>query len=175
MQHLEKLFKGGNVKRYHTETLIGHQKVSEHSWGVAVIIDRLWPNASKTLILAAIYHDIAEGEFGDIPSPTKRALDSEVLDEWEGRFHKETNTEHMYALEPIEQAQLKIADYLELVLFCQHQRRIGNSFLNNCEAKTTGYIKEVLSNHIYPDVAIIKTMAPGGYDWVSEILRSSII
>jgi len=62
---------GGEVKRYHTMSIIGEQSVASHSWGVAVILNWLKPDISKTAILKALAHDVAEKRTGDMPAPTK--------------------------------------------------------------------------------------------------------
>ena len=39
---------GGEVKRYHTLPTIGEQTVANHSWGVALILNWLKPDISKS-------------------------------------------------------------------------------------------------------------------------------
>ena len=45
---------GGEVKRYHTLPTIGEQTVANHSWGVALILNWLKPDISKTALLKAL-------------------------------------------------------------------------------------------------------------------------
>lgn len=167
VKHISALFKGGRVKRYHTEALIGQQTVSEHSWGLAVIIDKLWPKASKNVIMAALYHDAHEGELGDIPAPTKRVIraDTAVLDTLELEF----DTKHgilFESLSPTERAMLKVADYLELVLFCQHQYKMGNGHLRQVEYNGIRYVKNILDNN----PSLLSEVGPNDLNYIWNVL-----
>jgi len=162
------LMKGGKVRRYHTETLIGpEQTVSQHSWGVAVLVDILWPEASKELVLAAIYHDAHEAELGDIPAPTKRQISAEtdIMDEMEFAFHHRTNTLYERNLSLNDKARLKIADYLELVMFCQHQVKMGNTHIKKVGLLGVEYVNELLERN--PDI-----MSGESYTLAANILES---
>ena len=66
-----KMLSGGEVKRYHTLSTIGEQTVASHSWGVTLIMVWLKPDISKTAMLKALTHDVAEKQTGDMPAPTK--------------------------------------------------------------------------------------------------------
>ena len=69
---MKKIRTGGKVKRWHTVTTIQQQTVAEHSWGVAMICRKLWPE-DKVLMEAALCHDLGEGLTGDVPWPVKQA------------------------------------------------------------------------------------------------------
>jgi len=108
--------RGGGVQRYHTEPL-PRQSVAEHSWRVRVIIDHLWPDASQELKDAAIYHDVHEGLIGDLPAPTKRlGKIKESINEIEDDFERYLGLNLILSLP--DHLRLKVADYLELVLYC---------------------------------------------------------
>lgn len=169
MKHLEILMKGGRVKRYHTESVIGHQNVAEHSWNMVLIIDRLWPDASKELIMAALYHDTAEVTLGDIPAPTKRVIAEDcgvVLDSLEAAFHSKTGTPNSNDLGATDKLRLKVADYLELVLFCKYQFKLGNEDLLSVEQKGRYYARKILEDN--PKLGL--TMSDRKRGWINGIL-----
>jgi 5'-deoxynucleotidase YfbR-like HD superfamily hydrolase len=69
---LHRKLKGGYVKRYHTRPeLADNQDVAAHSWRATVLLHTLWPDASKECLLHMLYHDVPEGELGDLPATTK--------------------------------------------------------------------------------------------------------
>lgn len=119
--------KGGSVKRFHTLTMLKENLNSSHSWGVATLIQDIAPNCSKDVLLAALYHDVAEHITGDVSAPTKwkyPALQEalrQVEREVEGNLgiHIQLSTE--------EERLLKFADMADLVLTCSAEYRLGNS------------------------------------------------
>ena len=124
---------GGNVLRHHTSRPIQEQTVSDHSWGVAVICLELWPECSKNLIKAALYHDIHEGILGDVPAQVKRKFYyfSEAIDRAEQVINKELGTHVSLDIE--EQERLKIADVMELLWFSVEEvERGNNNFISVC-------------------------------------------
>ncbi len=130
MNHHERIRAGGAVRRYHTRTTIGHQSVAEHSWGVAAIILEICENPSRRLIEAAIYHDVAEYDTGDVPAQVKRvaAIRGPML-----AF--EADVEHDLGIDveltEDEGAILKFADTMELLFYVLDQRRLGNTTLDD--------------------------------------------
>lgn len=120
------LRQAGMVRRYHAEPIIGEQTVAAHSWGVVCLIFLLDPEASRELILAAAFHDVAEGKFGDPPAPVKWESQElkDIYDRLEDRQIGRLGIG--FTLTPTERALLKQADYLEAMWFCYEQRRYGN-------------------------------------------------
>ena len=58
--------------RFHTVAMQAErQTVGAHSYAVSILIDQLWPDSSKQLIMAALYHDVPELILGDIPATAK--------------------------------------------------------------------------------------------------------
>jgi 5'-deoxynucleotidase YfbR-like HD superfamily hydrolase len=117
----------GYTKRFHTVQIIGEQTVAEHSYHVAMLCVRLsYGSPSSDLLMAALYHDLAETVTGDIPAPAKwryPGLKNELL-KIESEFEDEyflnsdlTNNEILI---------LKHADGLELASFCIDQIMLGN-------------------------------------------------
>lgn len=125
MNTFSTLYKAGITKRWHTHDTIKQQSVAEHSWGVALICSELMPD-SINLMKAALYHDLAESKYGDIPYTSKREdvelkRRSEVL---------ETNWDEQHgiamALTAAEMICLKWADMFEAYLFACREARLGN-------------------------------------------------
>ena len=114
------------LKRYHTLPSHEHQTIAHHSWNVAALVQFMWPDCRKDLILAALYHDVPEALTGDIPAPFKWANPdiSEILERAEKQFLEKygLGTD----LTDAEKRMLSIADTLELVLYCQEQVSMGN-------------------------------------------------
>ncbi len=117
---------GGNVKRWHTTQIIGEQTVAAHSWNVMLILHTLFPDCSRELLLAAMYHDVAEKFTGDMPADAKwrepeikRLLDcvTEGIEGALGVYHRLTSADTR---------RLAIADRFEMLWFCVEQRRLGN-------------------------------------------------
>jgi 5'-deoxynucleotidase YfbR-like HD superfamily hydrolase len=116
----------GNVRRYHTQRTLRQQTVAEHSFGVLMLVLQVEPIVSLHLIKAVCHHDLPELMTGDIPAPAKRAHPQ--MDTYLEEF--EASLEPLYYdtqwLNHDEQALLKWADTMELVLWCLEEWRMGN-------------------------------------------------
>lgn len=109
------------VQRYHSNPHLARigQTNADHAHGVASIVAILHPEASATLLRAALWHDAGERWAGDLPQPFKV--------EWpdiarqhrfaEGKLALRSRPP-LPALTPDEELWLKLADSLEAVLFC---------------------------------------------------------
>ena len=109
---------------------IGEQSVASHSWGVAVILNWLKPDISKTAILKALAHDVAEKRTGDMPAPTKwnnpdLAKELSVV---EKNIEAELGVD--YELTEEEHEYFKQSDMFELLMYCVNQRSLGNTNVN---------------------------------------------
>lgn len=124
--HVSMFRAGGSVKRYHVMPTVGHQTVAEHSYHVACLLHLLTPDVSANLLKAALFHDLAEQETGDVPATAKWycSMLKDVLSELEDDFNLRYNT--VVELYPSERALLKIADTMELVCYCVDQMMFGN-------------------------------------------------
>ncbi len=120
------IFEGGAVKRFHTHPIIGQQTVAEHSWGVAAIISWLYPDASADLLRYAIHHDVAEIDTGDIPFSVKRTHPEikQILEKIEDHHAAYLSLATVFSDE--DHRRLKVADYLECLIFCIQQKRLGS-------------------------------------------------
>ena len=124
--------RGGVIKRYHTLETIGEQSVGAHSWGVAMILVYLEPEISKTAILKALTHDIAELYTGDIPAPVKWDNPTLVksLKAIELAYEQTLGIDYSRELGKQEALLFKQADMFELLFFCMRQRKMGNTNMN---------------------------------------------
>ena len=124
------VLEGGEVKRYHTLATIGEQTVGSHSWGVALILNWLKPDISKTAILKALTHDVAEKQTGDMPAPTKWNNKKLALELSTVEKGIEQKLGIDYELTAEEKEFFKQSDLFELLLYCVNQRSLGNTNVN---------------------------------------------
>ena len=123
---LDFILTGAEVVRYHTVTTLQRETVGHHSHGVACLVLLLEPEASRQLIKAALYHDLAEQYTGDTPSPVKRECGiGEQIDQLERRFMVEAGVIYP-ELTPEETRTLKLADIAHGALFCLREMSLGN-------------------------------------------------
>ena len=135
MNSLDNLFevvRGGTIKRYHTLETIGEQSVGTHSWGVAIILQYLEPDISKTAIMKALTHDVAELYTGDIPAPVKWDNPELItmLKIIEANYEEKLDIQYDSVLGKQEALLFKQADMFELLFFCMRQRKMGNTNMN---------------------------------------------
>lgn len=107
------------LTRYHTAPMqMERQTVGAHSYAVSILIDQLWPDSSKQLIMAALYHDVPEIVLGDIPATAK--WDYPELHQAFERAEKKVMDDLglNFVLTAEEKNRLKMADMLELVMYC---------------------------------------------------------
>ena len=139
---MKELWQTGLTQRWHTVPGM-EQNVAAHSWGVATIILTLNPCPSIQLIKAALFHDCAEKYTGDVPATTKwlNPLLKEMLEEIEQRWERELGITTV--LSEYEKLWLKAADMLELVLFCEHCERLGNTYATEIKHRGLNYLDEM--------------------------------
>lgn len=161
---ISNLLLSGDVERFHTCSGLSNQRVSEHSWGVALFCEYLDPNCSKYVLLVAMTHDCAEMVTGDIPSTAKwREPKLKVLLD---RIEKQVEVEWgiNWELKDSEKDLLKAADFLEGLSYCVKRYHAG-------EKEAMVVIKNWL-NH-YDDVLSYR-FSPCGFfndlgDYISEL------
>ena len=150
LQTFDLIYAGGAVKRFHTKQTIQTQNNAAHQWGVAHIVNSVYPEASKDLIIAAIYHDSHEIRTGDIPAPIKEK--SPVMQEAVEILEEEINTTYnfMPKLNKEEEAVLKAADYFELYLFAIQEINMGNKSLQHIRTQfeVDMYYLDDLPSHV---------------------------
>jgi 5'-deoxynucleotidase YfbR-like HD superfamily hydrolase len=117
---------GADVSRYHTVFTFNNETVGHHSHGVAMMVLMMKPDASASLLKAALYHDLAEQVVGDIPSPAKRQSGlGQHLDKLELAIIENAGIENP-ALTDEEARILKLADIAQGALFCAREIQLGN-------------------------------------------------
>ena len=123
---VEMILGGGNTRRFHTMRTITENTVAEHSWGVASFVYIMSDGqCSATVLMACLTHDVAERYVGDVPSPTKRALN---IGESLGAIEDKVLHTAGFCFELTEQEArwLKLADYFDGMLYCIRERTLGN-------------------------------------------------
>ena len=118
-EKLETIYDAQFINRYHTVPLGGlRQTVGAHSYAVVVLLDQLWDNCSKNLLLSALYHDVPEIVLGDIPATAKWSYPDvqKVFKKAEQKVMKDLDID--FVLTDRELNRLKMADMLELVIYC---------------------------------------------------------
>lgn len=123
---LQSLIKAGyDVTRWHTMQNSRPQNLASHLWGVAMMISRLYdgpPELYRSLMQAALEHDLAESQIGDMPRPARteehKGLELSVARAM-GIMHEEM-------LHPIAEKWLEWADLIEAALHAQREVMVGN-------------------------------------------------
>lgn len=107
------------TQRYHANARLAQrgQTLADHCHGVATLVDFLHPRASKTLILAALWHDVGEGFVGDIPWPAKQAYPLMAKHHAEVEKEAALRAAPRFDLTERERKWLKLADRLEWLLY----------------------------------------------------------
>jgi 5'-deoxynucleotidase YfbR-like HD superfamily hydrolase len=101
--------------------------------------------------MAALMHDVPEQQFGDIPSPAKRAMGAEskkALQTAEDNFLGDAALYFPLSIE--EERLLKAADILGGLWNCILERRLGNTTkaLKLAYTNFSQYAKEVLKGEV---------------------------
>jgi len=122
-----------NVTRFHTQPTLVTETVAHHSFNVVNLL-LIMTNCeiSKRAIIAALVHDMGEPVVGDIPSPVKRAMDSQTIDnivklemDHIAKIHPYTAGED-YTFTPQEAFLLDLCDKLDGLLKCTEELELGN-------------------------------------------------
>lgn len=126
---LETLALSGMVKRYHTMPVMIQESVGEHTYMVLWIVTFLTEGkASAALLVATLGHDTPEVDWGDVPAPTKRAMNVDGLKELE-RSTMDWLKLPQPELTDEEKRTLKMADVLAGMLRCAMEHRMGNAYI----------------------------------------------
>jgi 5'-deoxynucleotidase YfbR-like HD superfamily hydrolase len=144
---LEFIENGGVTKRCHTMNVLKEQSVAAHSYGVAWLVWLLCEEQpSLNLVMAALAHDTAEHQTGDIPNPAKLFMGiSKMSQEWEETLMGEAFLP-IFTLSAEEQRILRLADCMELAMYCGRERRLGNDSkrLKEMFHNVTSYVEQIL-------------------------------
>lgn len=166
---LQLMLDGGAVQRYHTLRTVQRQTVAEHSFGVAWLVYLLTSGApSVALLLAAMGHDLAECETGDLPAPAKRSLGiSAQFDAYEQHVMRAAGVV-LPELTSAEQRTLKLADTCELLLFCLHEMSLGNFGMLPVFTRGMQYVGELRPLYADEEIQLLNFIKEKHYDIFSK-------
>ena len=134
----------GQVTRWHVVPHIGVDNVATHSWNAVQLLLELKPDASRSLIIYVLNHDVPERWMGDVPTFCKRAfgLVHKDLDAAERKLTEKLDLPHIDSLGENDRDWAEAIDALESLLWCWEQRRMGNRNLDD----TMKYLDDYITN-----------------------------
>ena len=141
---VNKAFQGGAVRRWHVIPIIGEETVGHHTFGVAMMTLAITDGkASGDLLRAALFHDCAEGETGDLPADIKRNHPhiKKVFGDIEEKWERQNG--FFLQLDETDTLALKHADVLQLLYFCKAQLNLGNINMEPVLERATKYAQEL--------------------------------
>lgn len=138
--------RAGRVVRYHTNPLVIHEDVAQHTFNVMnILLDVMGGNISRNLLLAALLHDQGEYATGDIPSPVKRGVVGAAVKEHLDNVEEEA-VRALYPNLPTihlsgeEKVLLKFADLLDGLIKSTEEVRMGNVYAQECGRNYCRYL-----------------------------------
>jgi 5'-deoxynucleotidase YfbR-like HD superfamily hydrolase len=138
------LMRGAAVQRYHASPTLIPETVGHHSHGVATLLNLIYPDASKELLVAGLHHDLAEQYTGDIPAPAKREMG--IRDAVQ-KYESEKNAAAGFpdpVLTPEDLWRLKFIDSAHGALFCLEELECGNRRMWDTFRVYMSYLSELL-------------------------------
>lgn len=170
--------KGGEVKRFHTVPTLQEQNIADHSFGVAMVCAYLAgqepPGVGVALLMAALTHDLAEQEFGDMPAPAKRAMPDVMRDghgpetfrEMFGKMEQAALQAQGLDWEELlteqEKRWLKLADAAEGCFRCIRERAMGNRLIIPVWVNFISYVEGLCDHDNEAEHALYARLY---YDW----------
>lgn len=141
---LKLLYSGVNTKRYHVVPTIHTETIGHHSHMVASLLVLLYPDCKRNVIIAALFHDLAECMTGDIPSPSKRFMGKEFIDKLDALEEKVfiDNEVVFPELSKEEKHQLKVCDILAGMVRCHYETALGNNHIIESFYNFASYFRE---------------------------------
>jgi len=126
-KELNDILNSGDTVRFHTVGGITKHNVADHSWGVAVLLQSLWPECSKNALLRALYHDCAETVTGDVPFTVKQDNPTikQSLEALESKWEHEYGLYEDMKVSKKEERQVKVCDCLQGMYYCLKRRLAG--------------------------------------------------
>jgi 5'-deoxynucleotidase YfbR-like HD superfamily hydrolase len=155
METLEFIRNAGETRRFHTWPVLRQQNVAEHSWHVTMLLWFIFgtsePGLAVPMIMAAMCHDMAEWQVGDLPSPAKRRMQTqgfadfrEKWGEMEEAILSEQGLDWDYLLDEKQRAMLRLVDNMDGALYCVRERAMGNKLIEPCYTNFISYVEEIL-------------------------------
>lgn len=125
-KRLRFILDGANVRRYHTKPTVMIETNGHHSHGVACLLNLLYPDCRKELLIAALYHDLGEQESGDLPGTMKRETGiRNAVKMYEKKLHDEAGLP-IPMLDEEEQRRMSFCDAVQGAFFCLEECERGN-------------------------------------------------
>lgn len=160
MLNIKKIRALANVRRFNFEHCIRYQSVAEHSLFVAMIAREIAklvpcmcnPFDERDVLEYSIFHDAEEAVTGDFPFLVKRYIRDQVE-----MLEEKARVE--LGLDPVGQRPsvnhvVKLADIVELKLYLEEERKMGNTTLFNIEEESWGLIQNHFLTVEYPGVKL---------------------
>lgn len=122
---------GGRVERLHIMPHRQGYTNAAHSWGVGMIMLKLWPEDFPRLAEVCLTHDVPEYLGGDIPSPIFQILPGvkKHFDRLHNRINSTLGLASEGELDELDLAKLKACDLIEFYLFCREEYAFGNDYV----------------------------------------------
>lgn len=140
----------GYVRRFHTTRVSGEsQTLAQHCFGVVNFVRLIaGDTVSVDLLLAAMDHDNHELWTGDVPAPAKwSSLPLRTaLTDLEISLSASRWWLPIPALTDLEAFVLKVADMLDLLLYCREQEELGVSTLRHVYTRGMESLKILVRN-----------------------------
>jgi hypothetical protein len=161
------ILRGGTVERFHTRPLIHKQNNAEHQYGVASIAALLDPEIPKETLLHFLWHDIHEGQTGDIPYYSKLRWPDlkKTLNQAEEELNKHYEVLPKMLYPGVDKITLKIAEYFDVLIFTCKETYLGNKEFGTTVQECVDLIVTLVSQ--YPDSSYLNSVQ----DRVFELLE----
>lgn len=142
LRRLVQIRAGGRVERCHCFPHHGAYSNAAHQWGVAMLMQVLWPEDFSRLVLYCLTHDVPEAWTGDTPAPVKRYSSPVKMDlDWlEGLIMKDLDLPDCESLSAEDRLKIKSCDILELYIWSMEQVSLGNQFVSEILAELEVFI-----------------------------------
>jgi len=149
-EKLDFILRGGTVERFHTRPLIHKQNNAEHQYGVVSIAALLDPDIDKNSLLHMLWHDIHEGQTGDIPYYSKLRWPGlkQTLNQAEAELNQQFDVLPKMASK-IDSITLKIAEYFDVLIFTCKETYLGNKEFKVTIRECVELIEKL--SHQYPE------------------------
>lgn len=137
---IEFIVAGSETTRYHTVRTLQTETVGHHSHGVAMYCVLL--GGTPNTVVAALTHDLAEHQLGDIPAPAKRQYGiGATVNELEERLLLDVGLRGEM-LTKAELRTLKLADIFQGMTFCIREMQLGNKSMDIIYRRYASYAED---------------------------------
>lgn len=139
----------GEIRRYHTWSVLRDQSVGEHSWQIMRILLTVWPRCPRRVLIHAVGHDMGEMG-GDIAYPFKnlfpdlKSLTSQVENYVATKQDEKCGRPEIPSLSPYEKIVFKLCEYVEMWEYGLHEMNMGNRYATIIVERMVGEIGNAL-------------------------------